>query len=948
MLAQKSSEFSQNLEHSSNKDTTNLIKINIGYDTEYVIYEAGDKRKYPDTVIAQLAVQGNYESLDHPNLVETIHDKEMTGWAFSPPKPKMLGLEYLKWLETCVKSILDVMGIEDETPAQINLLSFYSNAELSAIIPTKKQIAELIDETNGRVTIMPIQSSGVVKGMGITMSAKHTLNLKDTRLLTAKGSLKKLGDSLNFPKGEFDFNTHDARYYFEHQKDEFLSYGIRDAMIALVWNNTYHEQSNILLSELNKQGYIKPNSYNKLSEKNYLTVASTTDSLMHAVLDSEGKYQDYKNIVETLIERVIPHSYATFNKGGFNTSSHGESARFIFHQDGWDIKSAYITCMKNVHFPLTLPTDRINYHKGRGKWFSLKKYAKTLTKYPFGFIEVSKYQLPQNTPVNHRILSIYDSEGEPLPALSNATDFNDSGQPIAWKSQLFTRHELVAQSLVTPNGRIFVTNAWLWDEKTMTNTDLTCSFEKVFQTILDLRASTKLEYGSKSVQQEVIKLIGNGGVGKLAQNKKGFDSLSLNQTISKGGEVNSLAKCEYKSRCYNPFLFNTITGIVRSVVGMSYALSNGVLAVTDSVACSKGRFINSKQIATMIKNGLMPVKDLHFAKVLSWFDWDQERNDQLLMLFKERDYVWLGGGTNQEQHSLASKVHKGIATLEDLEPFTIEKIAKRGYHQPEDLDDSSKKAELIANTNKRFRGFGIKQKHHKLVKLNQMLHNDSMSLNQSHITGQDSPGMGTHNMKYDLDSLKEYDSRRRLKLLARRHGYPDILAVKIHNPNLYEKLLKKVKPRQKGNYIARMPVTVRISLGLVQILYGNSAIAEKKAEIDRLKAKYNSGVAVTSSKTKDLVSKDCIENMELDIIQKIEALEKEITYLQECSEKVTTRGLEKLTGIGKSTINRLKQEVIKSKNISGLLERISREVGYGLDELINHITRWTSRVPICT
>ena len=640
----------------------------IGFDTEYVTYTDNDGRELPDCVIAQLAIKGNYPLFKHPELIHNQFNLGYTSLVFLPPKNKLLGVEFLKWLEGLILALLTHIGLSEQK-LTVELVTFYSNAEMSLIIPNKDYAKKLVlCQNHNKFRPTPIQSTGNLINMGITLPENITLNLKDARLISASKSLKELGASLGFEKGDCDFNKHDARWYLENDKNNFLNYGARDAIIPLMWTFNYHNTLREIGVGLANKGIITEKSCLKLQNKIFSTAASGTDYLMHALLECEGKVKRHLELVRYLEYEVMPSKFFSLNKGGLNKSSHGFSPQILKNLDSYDISSAYLTAIKNLKFPLVNPThDRI-FNDGVGKWWDVKNLGSYLDKLPVSFVIFSEINIPESTPEHKRILNLYDRDGECVTALDNSTI-----------SQCVTGVELQALALVAPKTKIKVVRIFGWGKKVLKNPDNYICYEQLFTELQEYRKEFKKVFGDKSPQQNVAKLLGNGGVGKLAQNKEGFNSKHLINCLKNDGDVNSLIKESFRSKTFNPLFFNLITATVRVTTGLSYALSDGVMAVTDSVACPTGKFCDSRTIAEMVKNKkISGVRYENLVKCLSWFEWELEQENNTLQIYKERDYAWLDFENDSDRDHYAEQIVKGEATSDDLKNCHITKIAKRG------------------------------------------------------------------------------------------------------------------------------------------------------------------------------------------------------------------------------------------------------------------------------
>ena len=797
-----------------------LINIEMGFDTEYttrIVLEDGIEKEYPNGVTAQLAIKGNYPKIKHPDSIASQTLRGYTGFVFSNPKENMLGYEYSEWVGWLVLSVLKHCGYDIENEGKkycVNLRTFYSNAELSLFIPNKNYIKEFYEKnaTKGSKTqelkVVPLHGTGML--LGYVLSDKVIMNITDVRPLSDCKSLKKLGESLNFPKGDCDFSKHDAKWYLENDRENFLSYAIRDAIIPLMWFESFHQNARTIINDLSRKGLIDEKLASKMQSKSFATTASVTDYLMLGVLQNQGKAKLYRDTINKLKKYQMPSIMFSINKGGLNKSSHGFEPKFVHSVDSHDISGAYATAIENFKMPIIPPSEKV-FGEGRGEEMKLKDLARVVDRYGLAYVIFDSIELPKNTPENKRILNLYDEDGECVTALDN------SGI-----TQFVTCFEICGQALLTPEAKVKVIRIYGWSRKTLQNKYSHISFSELFKELKEGRAKAKKEHGKGCVQEKTYKLLGNGGVGKLAQNKEVYNSDLLAKTLSKGGDVSSLTKDISNSRAYNPLFFNFITGLVRTVTGLSYALSDGVLAVTDSVACPTGMFKDSIEIANMIKAKKLS-GDCYdcLERSLRWFSWEKERENCTLQIYKERDYAYLDSDVKENLQSLEKKIKKGVATKEDLKDIKIDKVAKRGFHQSATLTDREKSEEFVLLGNDRFKGKPIKQNGKRLTKLSEMLTSKNKNLNQSYLNGQDSAGMGSYNLKYDCDSLLDFKRRKKLKQICRTNGYADQLHIINESPELLEKLKKKVNCRINGNYKDKIPSLIRRALAWLQCVDSN-------------------------------------------------------------------------------------------------------------------------------
>ena len=788
-----------------NSDKTPIKVFNIGCDTEYTTYKETEivngkevEREYQNCVTLQLAIAGKVENLDHPDLINTQVLEDYQTFIFKPPVEKLLGVDFVKWQESIVLSVLEKLLDNLEDKIEVNLIAFYSNAELAHIIPNRKHIQQIIQEKESNnlpdPKLLPIQSTGNFMDISINTPSNIKINIRDARLISAGGSLAQLGESLGFNKGDLDFEKHHAKYYLENETDKFFDYAGRDAIIPLKWFNLFHDTGCEIRHNLTDKLIISEKDCERLNNKVYHTAASVTDDLMKANLTENGKYKKYKDSVEYLGDYVIPRKFSNLNKGGLNKSSHGFIPEIIPQIDGYDIKSAYLNSIKSIQIPIRKPTLNKTFNDGDGCIFTWKELARYLDKYPYSFVICDEVYLGDNVPENKRILNMYTKEGECCTSLSN------SAIP-----QMFTGFELQAQALALGknsnknNGYIKVNRIIAWNKKFFNNPNNYHCFDELFSELQDVRKEFKNEYGSKSPQQDVAKLLANAGVGKLAQNKEGFDPNYLMDVLHQGGDVNSIVKNSFKSHCYNPFAFNFVTGLVRAVTGLSYALSDGVMCVTDSVFCPSGKFKSSKEISNLIKDKKINGDRYQILeKMLANFDWELEHENCNLQIFKERDYAIIDGD-DKDIGQYSRNIKMGKATAEDLENIEIRKVAKRGYKQNDKQPKRTKQEEFLLLGNLRFSGKPIRQKHKRLNKLNDML-TGSLNLNQAYLNGQNSAGMGSYNLKYLCDSLEELNRRRKVKGICRTNGYADQFHVQMDSPDKLLEFEKKALCRQNGNY----------------------------------------------------------------------------------------------------------------------------------------------------
>lgn len=346
-----------------------------------------------------------------------------------------------------------------------------------------------------------------------------SITLRDTLLLTPDKDrqLRQLGELLGIPKLEVaQADYEDVRGFSERDPEKFKAYALRDAEIAAKWLPKIQEVSAGLLRTPRT-----PTTISRLAVDHALEVWEDTGINRLDVLGLE-------KVVENGTTFEIPREALYFNETMSVESYYGgrnEAMFFGVTPEGdfrdWDLASAYVTALSALGMP---------------KWEETHR-ARSIDDFTLQIIGSAKvrFSFPEGT--RFPCLPVW-SMGNlvfPLQGESYATSFE-----IVLARNLGAKMELAN------------------DHSYIIPMDFSIRpFSEIASRVSGKRKALKVAGKKGSLEDMLVKLMGNGVYGKLAQgkrNKRVFDT--------RAGETVNVPP----SRISNSFLASATTGFIRAVL----------------------------------------------------------------------------------------------------------------------------------------------------------------------------------------------------------------------------------------------------------------------------------------------------------------------------------------------------------------------------------------------
>jgi hypothetical protein len=675
----------------------------------------------------------------------------------------------------------------------INIWSHWNNAELSLFIPRLEDLKDVMevqgDQLNfsssekkfklgnnlGNLVVTNIHSSCFIKNYKAYLSDPDlSITFRDSRWLCGNGktSLAQLGESLGIPKIEgYDFEKHDALYYFETDPIGFAKYNAIDAFIPLEAASRLAIATIELAKKLADEGYLnwESRTLQNFLRKPLTTIAKISETFIKEhmkMLPGNGRQNGYDLYIKSTEKREadLPPDLWDRRKGGLNKYFVSDRPETFENCDVYDIKSAYLYALANVEFPLWEPKHNAGWFNP-DKPMSARQVAKQILGYHTTFVRC-KVELPEGCSEHER------------PVLFSAGDCAGTFRTTGEVDQWLTMYEIFAIATMHPDAKIWVKQVVYWEK----NPDgKVISLKNLMEAFLSQRKLYK-DQGNE-VMADITKLIANGGVGKMAQRTEAFDEPLLHDTIMRGGSVSRFAMAkELTSDISSPLHFNLITALVRCLVALVCWKSKAYMCVTDSVVVPHGAFVHNKDIKT-------PYPE--FNELLAQFEWKQEYESVNVTIFKERDYMVYTVKTEEAKEELKQAFMSGeILPPEVVDEIEIHKVAKRGYKSPKGLSDREQNVDFFQNGIKRYRGGNpVKSTASKLNTSTNWLQGKGM-LNEEIPPSPHQIGIGCHNLRCNCDSPEEFRRREKLKERFRRKGYADELHCQRDNPELHRQITK--------------------------------------------------------------------------------------------------------------------------------------------------------------
>lgn len=404
----------------------------------------------------------------------------------------------------------------------------------------------VISASGGMVSPKPVRF--VLEGANWRWRRPVEVSIRDTMAQSGAVSLKTLGESVGVPKLEVpgDWITRMDEYLAEHPV-EFLDYAANDAVIALEYVSAlYGDHKAFPLSlPTGAAGAMRRNITEQLcgTSKDFNAVFG---GLVKVVKNQDSEISHENELAYYRKRELAPldgasatwsHACALSFRGGYNMCS--EVGYFPFETHDYDLMSCYPTSSATI-----LDVDFLS--KG-------------------GVIERS---------VNKRSLSLDDfAEHGPLTPFVGFVSF-EFPESVAYPCLPVPADGSMIYPRTSVSSRgVWATGPEVWLALTL-GASVTCQighFARVrmdgeepsrllrgaYKQLLDDRARAKHEFGSKSFEQGVLKLMSNSPYGKLAQGvlgQRGWDAWAQERDDVGGSAITS------------PYHATMTTSLVRAVL----------------------------------------------------------------------------------------------------------------------------------------------------------------------------------------------------------------------------------------------------------------------------------------------------------------------------------------------------------------------------------------------
>jgi hypothetical protein len=411
-------------------------------------------------LLSQIYIKGYFlneaKKFEAPNLIQTFiakdTEKDLGTIFIFDDRELSPGMEYNEAFSARFLQITKYFNLKEK---EYSIYTYYSNAELSAMIPLKENIKEIMlaqgdtesvkkgknnqwkKDTQKNLTILDINGSAMVKNYKYNLP--YTLNILDTRHFYSQGNLADLGKGLRIQKKtEIDFPKNNALYYFENHRETFLEYAGIDAIIPVEASLNLAACTRQLASDLAAKGVIEnvnTQSVQRFIKKQFVTAASMVEGLMELAIKKQGLRNQFL-AHQQWCDSKLPNE-AKKNKGGANKAFQ-TSPTLLIKQLLADIASAYAQTMKDFDLLLGEPTTL--GHSFTTAFALTKELDRNEVHH--AYINFS-FELPPDTNEWERILVMFDQK----------QDMGFTGTKTG-TNQWFTLAEVQALATVHPNLEI--------------------------------------------------------------------------------------------------------------------------------------------------------------------------------------------------------------------------------------------------------------------------------------------------------------------------------------------------------------------------------------------------------------------------------------------------------------------------------------------------------------
>lgn len=699
------------------------------------------------------------------------------------------GMEYYEIFRSRLLKLIEILDLSIDKKTGLTLWTHYSNAELANIIPTRKELKELIELNDDylhaskegskwnsdNLRIFPKGKSFNIQNIKLAEGIKA--HVYDTTHLFAKISLDKLGESIGIEKQWHpNWDEESASEWLEQDKEAYLNYAATDAIIPCLAAIQFYNSFKNLINDLSVVGVIPPLEHKEVKKalnRRYMTASSCSETIAKLHFLQSGVWENFK-FLNSILYELLPNRPLSKVKGGLNKYFISDKPENFRNVDSWDLKSAYLTALTKIKLPLWKPIcvghSKTSFHKLSQKLDQLE-----------GCYYQVKYSLPESCDEWDRI-NIFSND-----RYNQGFTGLESGD-----NQWLTHWEIQAQAKVTPHVEIEVISGIHWEKQFCGKYANMC---KLMNHLSELRSDYKSS--GNDAMQNTIKLIGNGTYGKTAQQTNALIPEMIHDSIMQDGLITSSTHSQIiHSKISNPIYANWITGFIRSCVAITARENKAIMAVTDSLLVNHGSFIHSKDIK-------MPYG--HLRRALESCTWQLEHSNVNAMIFKERDYH-LYKVSPLEANSIIKEVESGIISDESIEKMDIVKAAKRGVK----LQNDNNNKQFVKLCNGRLFGKPLEFIDKKLVSAKEMLMYGK-TLNRP---TESIKKLGSANLRYNCDTHEEFIERNKLNELCRRKGFADSVHCKMESPEEFERLKKKIKSgvRHKSKVDHEMRYLIMVAL----------------------------------------------------------------------------------------------------------------------------------------
>lgn len=731
------------------------------------------------------------------------------------------GKEYYEQFKYRIATLIKTLEIQYNPKAGIILWTHYSNAEFANLAPTNPELKELMlsngdvlhcgdpfnkdsKKSNDNLRLFPKGKSFNVRNLKI--DEKLRVHIFDTTHLFAKGGLDKLGESIGFPKLKHpDWDKVTASQWLESNPNAFVDYAASDAAIPCEAAMQLYKGVRKIIVDLSNLEII-PTLNNKQVEKalrkSWMTGSSISETCAKLSLIQQNVWQEWINSQEILLQS-LPEEPLTKIKGGLNKYFVSDKPQHFENVSAYDIKSAYLTALQQIKYPLWEPIQIGTIEK-----ITLHNLAQENDKYHGVYLKI-KYELPEGTNEWDRCVVFQNNR------FNQGFTGRETGE-YQWLSHF----EIQAQAARTPLVVAKVYGGIAWEKK---ENGKVADFKPLMNTLDNFRDEYKKS--ENKAMADTAKLMGNGTYGKLAQQTNALNPDALHDSIMQDAKIHTSTHSDIMhSQITNPIMANWITSFIRSVLAITAAHNNALMAVTDSLLVSSIKWIESAKIK---------VPYGHLQMALNAVKWTREHHNVSAVVFRERDYYFYECQP-KDQEKIKTEIKSGNISESSLEEIKVVKAAKLGRQTIEGQGKEEAGKQFAKESEQRFLGEPMEFTEKKLVSAKEMLKEGKTLNSQSDVER----AIGCYNHRFMCDNHAEFERRVMLKSAARQkvhyvdetgreHKFADAWHMGIHQPAELEKLKKRCVHNPKHKF--SIPQHIQ---NLIMVALDNGASSVRKlAEI---------------------------------------------------------------------------------------------------------------------